>query len=235
MTDLGDRRAHPRPRGAGPPPRPSEPARRRRHRRPGDAGGLREPRRQHDPPHRGARARRLGAVRGLHRRHPGHLHRRDGVVRRLDRPGRPAPRAALGHGRVRRGPGRLGARPHHDRVRRGPRGVRRGRGTHRHRPDGARRAGAARGPARQGLRLVRRRLDPPLPARPQPGRRHRRPLGLARRLRRAAARRPRRARPAAAGPAPHPRGWRDDVGCRRDGIRAPSGRCRAGAGRGPRR
>ncbi len=220
-----------RPRGPRSAARPGEPAGRRRRRRAGDPRGLREPRGQHDPPDHRARARRLGPVRGVHRRHPGHLHDRDGVVGRLDRPRRPAPGAAVGDGRLRHGPGRLGSRAHHVRLRRRPCGVRRRRGAHRHRPDGARRPGAARGPARQDLRLLRRGLDPPLAPRPEPGRRHRRPVGLAPGLRGAPARRPGGARAAPPGAAPHPRGWCVDLGCRRHGIRAPSGRRRAVARR----
>ena len=221
------------PESAGPAARPREPAGRRRRRGAGDPRGLREPRGQHDPADRGARARRLGPVRRLHRRHPGDLHRRDGLVRRLDRPRRPAAGAAVGHGVLRRGPGRVGPRPHHGRLRRRARGVRCGRGAHRHRPDGARRPGAPRGAAREDLRLVRRRLDPAVPPRPEPGRRHRRAVGLAARVRRTAARRPAGARAAAPGAAPHPCGRCVDLGCRGRGIRASSGRRRAAARRGP--
>ena len=151
-----------------------------RHRRAGDPGRLREPRRQHDPADRGARARRLGAVRCVHRRRPSSRSRSPWRGRAAG-PTAAGPRPVLLWGmaafvvaQVVCAPG-----PHHDVLRRRPGRLGRGGGAHRHLSHGARRPGAPRRVARQGVRLVRRGLDPPLAARPQPRRRHRRPVGVA--------------------------------------------------------
>ena len=191
----------------------------------------------HDPADRRARARRLGPVRRLDRRHARHLHRSPW-------PGRAAGPTASGRARC-----CCGGWPRSS----SPRSSRASRPTMTVFVAGRAVSGAAEAlidtslmvlvaqalpdaAARQGVRVVRRRLDPALAARAEPGRRHRRPVGVAGRLRRPAARRPGRAR-RCCGPAlrrTHAGGATAD-GCRRRGIRAPSGGRGAAARRRARR
>ena len=220
------------PEAPGPPARPGEPAGRRRRRRAGDPRGLREPRGQHDPADRGARARRLGAVRGL----------------APAPPWSPSPIAMAWSGGW---TDRAGPRPV---LLWGMAAFVVAQVVSALAPTmsvfvaGRAASGAAEALIDTALMvLVAQALPEALRAKvfasfaaawilpsllgPSLAGAIDALWGWRAGLRRAPARRPGRARPAAPGAAPHPRGWCDDLGCRRHGIRAPSGRRRAAARR----